>query len=199
MNRRSILEVVLASASLPGVFPSSIVLGLPAIDGGWCDNSPLAPLLNGLDADLDIIFILHLEQNPLNPLASRFSLLQGLGGRNPFDFRYASGSLNRPAIASQLWFFHQRIQELRQQRRRRVPGGADDQVKNEAVKTGSCGPILRTPPLIVPVVPSVSLGGFLDGRLAFSAGKAKKLIALGEQDMNQALKDLHAKAAGGSA
>jgi hypothetical protein len=29
-------------------------------------------------------------------------------------------------------------------------------------------------------------------------GKRKKLIALGEQDMNQALKDLHAKAAGGS-
>ena len=43
----SVRKILLQSAGLPGIFPMRTVLGQEAIDGGWCDNVPIAPLLYG--------------------------------------------------------------------------------------------------------------------------------------------------------
>jgi predicted acylesterase/phospholipase RssA len=182
MDRTSIAEVLLASASLPGVFASSSALGHLAIDGGWCDNSPLAPLLYELETELDLILVLHLSPDALEVRPPGLYLFNGLGGRNPFDFREPSGAPDAVAIARAMWESHQRVLHYRDRSQlfRSSPGNLPG-----SQTSFSCGS-----PRIVRLTPSKDLGGFLDGTLAFSAKKARSLIALGEHDMVQLLRSL---------
>lgn len=55
------LEALLRSAGLPGVFVIKEVLGEEAIDGGMCDNTPVAPLLFDGSAPLDLLIVIYLE------------------------------------------------------------------------------------------------------------------------------------------
>lgn len=55
------LQALLQSAGLPGVFIIKDVLGEEAVDGGLCDNAPVAPLLYSKDAPLDLVIVIYLE------------------------------------------------------------------------------------------------------------------------------------------
>jgi predicted acylesterase/phospholipase RssA len=183
MSHSTISEVLLASAALPGVFPVSTVLGYPAIDGGWCDNSPLAPLLFGTEEALDIIFVLHL--GPVDPAPEVFPL--EVGGRNPFNI-WENRVLTPSETARQMWSAHQGVLRARAERRSRRNLIQTSSGNQANANSGTRA--FRKEPIIIEVVPSESLGDFFSGTLGFSARKAKNLIVLGERDMLKILEGL---------
>lgn len=171
LSRTDMIAVLLQSAGIPGVFPVRNVLGSDAIDGGWCDNVPLAPLLFDPAVDLDLIFVLHLSQTDHVHAYLRDT------HRGISKITYIKdGALDPVGNAGLYWRAHLRHlgEPYAEDRSRRLPR-------------------------IIDIVPSEPLGNFLTGTLNFAAAKARKLRALGAADMRRELAALAGEAASAAA
>jgi hypothetical protein len=173
----SVRKILLQSAGLPGIFPERTVLGQKAIDGGWCDNVPIAPLLYGTKEKLDLIFVIYLNESERYPRLKR-----GLRStEKPFTRDMTTGLLDMNDEAEFNWRIHEYAQGL---------GNKPDFDKFYCGYSGRERPYDPNLPHIVPVVPSRSLGNFFTGTLNFSQKKATELIEEGVKDMDDVLANL---------
>lgn len=60
-NKSEVIQQVIASCSIPVVFPAENIEGKQYYDGGLYDNVPVAPLV---EAGCDEIFVIHLDRLP---------------------------------------------------------------------------------------------------------------------------------------
>jgi hypothetical protein len=196
---------------LPGIFPIKQAIGFESIDGGWCDNVPMAPVLCGDHASPDLVFVICLEQAPFEP-PPLLRLLKTGGGYPAWITHADTESVSLTGLASMMWGVHSDLLKLRHNFARgkaNVPvwsfwdksaiwpayrkrlSGPDAAV--DAPQASEDRPPTKqsaAPPRIVVVTPSQDLGGFFGGTLGFSAKKAERFMRLGEDDMNRILAQL---------
>jgi predicted acylesterase/phospholipase RssA len=170
----SVHEVLLQSAGLPGIFPVKIVLGEEAIDGGLCDNLPLAPLLYDMPEALDLIFVIYLDERGRRLEKSWFGFYK--------KESFASDS-DEPEFYRIEFEAAENWRASQEAIRHRVAW-------YEQGRPDSDSTLPRMPAYLIDVVPSKPLGNFLTGTLWFSAGKAKRLMKLGEADMKSIIERL---------
>lgn len=170
----AIRSVLLQSAGIPGLFPVRSILGHEAIDGGWCDNVPAAPLLFDLKEKLDLLVVIYLSEAERRPRFNRGLSLNP----TPYTIDVGTGLLDLRSEAEQKWHIHELAQ---------VPGREHEFPFDLMYTKERAGGQL---PHIVSVVPSKELGNFLTGTLNFSKRKARKLIRMGEDDMRSVIAEL---------
>jgi predicted acylesterase/phospholipase RssA len=101
-DRREIAErvgrdAVLASAALPGLFPPVEIDGVPFVDGGLLQNSPLKPAIRAGAKTIHLVFLDPLVRNiPLRPLASSLDVFDRMfaiiwANQVRFDLRICTG------------------------------------------------------------------------------------------------------------
>ncbi len=163
----SLRRTLLDGSAVPGFMGAGSADGRPVLDGSWTDNVPVGPLLFG-DHDLDAIIVVYLK-----PRAVHAPRHNSLGGVIQLLVRDAIKPLRcRADIHS--WA------RTRWDAYRAADAGAPATAPDPR----------RRQPLIVSVAPSRRVGNFFTGTLWFSATKSASLIALGERDMEEALRRL---------
>jgi predicted acylesterase/phospholipase RssA len=163
-----IARLVLQSAAIPfGVFPLRRIGRSGYVDGGVADNVPIQPLI---DAGCTRIIVIH-----LNPRGD----CDGWRLTNPDDLWARLGELRelrRLAGLGRDRTFEDLTYEA--QLRERLSSDLRRQARSADVRLDYG----RADVTFVHIVPSQSLGNFLTGTMNFSAGKARRLIELGEHD-----------------
>lgn len=150
-------QVLLQSAGLPGVFPIRTVLGEDAVDGGFTDNSPCAPLLYSQHGQpLDGLFVIHLQSREESEIA---------------DSRENARAAWRASLLGQM------------EKGKAVELLRRDDMEALAALTPPVQPSIR----IIELFPSSSLGDFLRGTLNFCPQKIAALQLLGRRDMERLL------------
>ena len=177
LSLEDVLKVLIQSSGLPGVFPVRKVLGHKAIDGGFCDNVPLAPLLYDPACAADLVIIIHLDFAASMPRAKpskwRPEKVHLENGKWIVD---ETGIQAVELDAEFHWKAHKKF--------------------NIGISRFSTSvEEYKAEPHIIHVVPSESLGNFLTGTLNFSAAKSLNLIQLGQRDMERIVANLLKEAA----
>jgi hypothetical protein len=149
-----IKEHVIQSAGLPEVFPRRVVSGVPVVDGGVADNTPIQPVL---DADGFVVIYLHSHPDKRNLIETESVRVHEILDQLP------PMSEKDAACAAALWLVGQEGVE-----------GGDKATEDEAEQ--------RVAKPILAIVPSQNLGNLLTGTMNFSARKARRLMWLGYWD-----------------
>jgi len=177
LGSRDFVDVLLTSAGLPGIFPPREVLGEEAIDGGWCDNTPLAPLLYADGAVSDLIFVIHLDD-------------QAASNRYRFNEDEWGGEMTGRRLVEEnapiMWKRQSPEKEAWKQ------GGVTviKHTRPRPVRDADSAGAETTLPRILHVIPSEPLGGFFNGTLGFSPTRGTELMEMGKRDMNAVLESL---------
>lgn len=184
LPRERVVDTLLQSAGFPGVFPTPKFWGRHAVDGGWTDNIPAAPLLFGPESRVDLLFVIKVDKTVARParwkrlVTAAFGKLWGEASARP-----ASNPEDLIEWSRARWDAHSAHDPTQSPS---VADTADGPVQNPDTQAAS-SPLPRAFPRIVTVVPLHPLGSILTGTFWFSRAKAKRLIELGEQDMNAVL------------
>jgi predicted acylesterase/phospholipase RssA len=149
---------IIQSAALPEVFPRKAVSGLPVVDGGVADNTPIMPVT---DAESLIVVYLQTVKSPQEQLKSEIERISKAPG--------SSGIGSGPDLRLLGPWFQEIMKAERDKR------GEHDETDK---------PVMI--PLLM-IAPSRNLGGLLSGTMNFSACKARRLMLLGYWDTLQAL------------
>jgi predicted acylesterase/phospholipase RssA len=163
----SLRRTLLDGSAVPGFMGGGSADGRPVLDGSWTDNVPVGPLLFG-EHDLDAIIVIYLK-----PRAVHTQRHNSLGGVIHLLLRDAIKPLRSRA-------------DIHSWARARW----DAYRAADADAPAAAPAALRRRPLIVSVAPSRRVGNFFTGTLWFSRAKSASLIALGERDMEEALRRL---------
>jgi predicted acylesterase/phospholipase RssA len=193
LSRDELLEIVLQSAALPGIYPVRIVRGKEAIDGGWCDNVPLAPLLCDDVLPIDLVFVIFLnESDRLQPPLVSYFPIRTPKSRITRDSDEGRLNLGNDAFIN--WGAHLTLKATPTVRSPiNINVVFDIEPEDEQLfiqLPDEDEPRIKNKPKIVDVVPSRPLGSFLTGTLGFSARRANRLIQLGESDMDAVIAQL---------
>jgi predicted acylesterase/phospholipase RssA len=176
LGRQGILDTLLQSSGFPGVFPAPKFLDRHAVDGGWTDNTPAAPLLFDPDLDLDTLFVIKVDKAVAHE-SRRGRLAARLFGQPDADRAL------RPAVAD--WDVAEHSTGHWRAHLRHHLGMPESEIRRQ----------IPMVPRTITVVPSRPLGDLYTGTFWFSKEKANRLVELGEEDMRAALAnaDRHAE------
>ncbi|MBI3895675.1 MAG: patatin-like phospholipase family protein [Acidobacteria bacterium] len=180
LGKGGVLNILLESAGFTGIRPIRHFFGPYPVDGKWADNLPAAPLLFDPEVHVDVIFVLDISKRACP--AGRFKRLSSILGK---PFRALLGCENREkqdllTQANQRWHAYNRyLFGQKGEGLAALPKNTD----------GSSTQLPQSLPVIVRVSPSQPLGSFF----WFSRSKTKRLMELGEKDMDQVLAALQSQ------
>ncbi len=187
LNRKGVVDTLLRSAAIPGIFPVRRAAGRHSVDGGCTDNIPAAPLLFDSEVQVNLVFVIKVNK----------------GARQAGKFRHFFASVSKKLLGRSRVRKESDQEELIQWSRAKWEAHGRRHPPSRPRKRPGPEPVLsdrgfpdaksespRSFPRIVSVVPSKPIGSFPFGTFWFSKAKAGKLIELGEKDMEAALAKL---------
>ena len=172
-----VIDLLLQSAALPGLFPAGVGKGFVSTDGGAIDNAPIAPLL---DVDAERILVVHLGHKMSRIIAARRRL------RAKYRF-HKLDSMDPKEL-------HRRWLQWAADEAHPSPWRGEARIRMRDMPPGPPRPSLVpeadiTEPFasIHHLLPKRSLGNLFTGTLNFSGRKIELLIASGESDTRELL------------
>jgi hypothetical protein len=221
MNRDQAISILLRSSALPLVFPVMEPAGSKgdhgrfSTDGGWADNTPIAPLL---DVDCDVIVVVHLNNDAQRARESerrlaytrRLYQLQQIGREKLFAIWWRRATRRaQPRLTPDMFFSPDRMERSGllanflynpfMRWRLRVAGKrlvASSRVPRPSPSVCLLRDLPSRSIRIYHHVPRVDLGGFFRGTLNFRRQKSDSLMELGRREGQELIVKLLAQRKG---